>query len=60
MKRKYNRYEVATNIPGEEGTFHNYREAFARYAHIRTYGRDAKATLWGINKMGEYNCILSF
>jgi hypothetical protein len=58
--RKYDHYEVASNVQGEEETYYNYRSALSHYQHIKGYGRGTRATLWGIDEMGEYTCIQSF
>lgn len=60
MARKYERYEVASNIQGEEGTFFSYREALSLYLHVKGYGGDTKATLYGVDDSGEYTVIMSF
>lgn len=58
--RKYDHYEVASNIEGEEGTFYTYRSAVSLYWHIaKGYGSDTKVTLYGIDEMGEYTCIMA-
>ena len=59
--RKYESYEVAVssgdNAPYE--SYETYQEAFSVYQHFKTTGAE-HATLWGIDEMGEYTCIMSF
>jgi hypothetical protein len=57
-KRKYDHYEVASNVEQEQG-FENYREAFRYFQSLRKEP-GASATIWGIDEMGEYTCILSY
>lgn len=58
--KKYARYEVATNIPGEDLETESWREAFGQYSHAKAICHDSdKVTLWGVSEMGEYTCIMS-
>ena len=58
--RKYDTYEVASNQPGEESTFCNYRDALSLYMHIKQSYSDAKVTLYGRDEMLNYTVIMSY
>lgn len=53
--KKYERYEVACEN-GEYCTI-DYRCAFRFYNDCKRRGESA--TLWGVNEMGEYSCIMA-
>ena len=56
-KRRYHHYETAFSPEsGEDGPLvtENYRKAFAAYQRT-----PFSATLWGVDELGEYTCILS-
>ena len=58
--RKYDHYEVASNQEGEEETYYHYKPAFSHYQSIKAMGCGVRVTLWGIDEMGEYTCIMSY
>lgn len=63
IMKKYSYYEVAvstdagTNSPSME--YEDYRSAFGQYQHFKKSGAE-HATLWGVDEMGDYTCIMSF
>lgn len=57
MPRKYQYYQVAVS-DGPYEDYSSYQEAFAVYQNSRKSCKHA--TLWGVDKMGDLTCIMSF